>query len=145
MECVDFENFLNLDVCKKMENITFKKTNEKFTILVYRKHSNQISSLVIEKVNHDLFHINFDGFNFEFELHNTLHYLHAIQRCINEDFFTYSQRVDVICPIFPCTNIHIFRNKSLVTQLFCIWNSHIIKKQKKNYESLSTTNDGNLE
>lgn len=128
-----------------MENscLQFQKTNEKFTILVNYKHSNKVSSLVIEKVNHDLFHINFDGFNFEFELHNVLHYLHAIQRCIHEDYKTYSQRVDVICPIFPCTSVHIFYNKTLVTQLFCIWNSHIIKKQKKNYE-LSTTNDGNF-
>ncbi len=113
-----------------MENIIFQQTNEKFIILVFHKNERRRSSLVIEKVNHDLFHLNFDGFNFKFEMYNVLHYLGAIQKCITEDYRTYSQVIDVLCPIFPCTKINIFREKSLLKQLFCIWNSHLIKQQQ---------------
>ena len=111
-----------------MENAgLFQPTNEKFILLVFHKNERRRSSLVIEKVDHDLFHLNFDGFNFKFGVQNVLHYIHAIQHCIIEDYHTYSQVIDVLCPIFPCTKINIFRNKFLIKQLFCIWNAHLIK------------------
>ncbi len=121
----------------------FQQTNEKFTILVNYKNERKTSSLVIQKTNHDMFHLNFDGFNFYFEMYNVLHYLHAIQRCITEDYRTYSQRVDVICSIFPCTNVHIFHNKTLIRQMFCIWNSHLIKQEQQRIQFL--TNEGKCE
>ncbi len=124
----------------------YKTTNEKFTILVKCRSRSDVMSLVIEKTNHDMFHLNFDGFNFHFESHNVLHYLRSIQSCIYEDFRNYSQRIDVICPIFPCTSLNISQNKTLVSQLFCIWNTHLIKVQQQNLHNFtqSLINDGNF-